>query len=227
MHHPFNSNKSRHKPSVCGTSRGCSPRSGSRGRGRPSSRTPPRTRLSELDLGRRTRPGGGESVSGSKLAPSDSSHKHRRAADVLAAAGFGTIMTLQDDLTTAAAKGNAAEVERCLSAGAEVNGRNRFGRTAVQVMMMGSTAVAQVLLRHGADPNVADSSTGATPLHDAARTGFLDTVQLLVEAGADPQAEDREGRSPGDVARQNGHADVAAFLSPGLLNRPEAAHKLN
>lgn len=133
MHHPFNSNKSRHKPSVCGTSRGCSPRSGSRGRGRPSSRTPPRTRLSELDLGRRTRPGGGESVSGSKLAPSDSSHKHRRAADVLAAAGFGTIMTLQDDLTTAAAKGNAAEVQRCLSAGAEVNGRNRFGRTAVQV----------------------------------------------------------------------------------------------
>uniref|UniRef100_A0A3P9LH69 Cyclin-dependent kinase inhibitor 2A/B (p15, inhibits CDK4) n=1 Tax=Oryzias latipes TaxID=8090 RepID=A0A3P9LH69_ORYLA len=121
-------------------------------------------------------------------------------------------MTLQDDLTTAAAKGNAAEVERCLSAGAEVNGRNRFGRTAVQVMMMGSTGVAQVLLRHGADPNVADSSTGASPLHDAARTGFLDTVQLLVEAGADPQAEDREGRSPGDVARQNGHADVAAFL---------------
>lgn len=97
----------------------------------------------------------------------------------------------------------------------------------MKVMMMGSTAVAQVLLRHGADPNVADSSTGATPLHDAARTGFLDTVQLLVEAGADPQAEDREGRSPGDVARQNGHADVAAFLSPGLLNRPEAAHKLN
>ncbi|XP_024145719.1 cyclin-dependent kinase 4 inhibitor B [Oryzias melastigma] len=121
-------------------------------------------------------------------------------------------MTLEDELTTAAAKGNAAEVEERLAAGAQVNGRNRFGRTALQVMMMGSAAVAQVLLRHGADPNVADQTTGATPLHDAARTGFLDTVRLLVQAGADPQARDKAGRSPGDVARQDGHADVAAFL---------------
>ncbi|XP_029950286.1 cyclin-dependent kinase 4 inhibitor B [Salarias fasciatus] len=120
--------------------------------------------------------------------------------------------TLEDDLTSAAAKGNAADVEDLLLAGAEVNGANRFGRTALQVMMMGSTPVAQVLLKHGADPNVADRSTGATPLHDAARTGFLDTVRLLVHFGADPRARDHANDVPADLAAQHGHEDVASFL---------------
>lgn len=121
-------------------------------------------------------------------------------------------MTLEDDLTTAAATGNTADVEFLLQAGAEVNGLNRFGRTALQVMMMGSTPVAQLLLKHGADPNVKDRSTGSTPLHDAARTGFLDTAKLLVLSLADPQAMDKTNRLPIDLARENGHTDVVAFL---------------
>ncbi|XP_044045048.1 cyclin-dependent kinase 4 inhibitor B [Siniperca chuatsi] len=121
-------------------------------------------------------------------------------------------MTLEDELTTAAAKGNTADVECLLKTGAEVNGVNSFGQTAVQVMMMGSTPVAQVLLRRGADPNVKDRSTGTTPLHDAARTGFLDTARLLVQYKADPQARDNANRRPIDLARDNGHTDVVAFL---------------
>lgn len=81
-----------------------------------------------------------------------------------------------------------------------------------KVMMMGSTPVAKVLLNHGADPNVADSSTGTTPLHDAARTGYLDTVRLLVEYQADPQARDNANCRPVDLAAEHGHADVVAFL---------------
>lgn len=42
-------------------------------------------------------------------------------------------MTLQDELTTAAAKGNTAAVEALLERGAQVNGTNSFGRTALQV----------------------------------------------------------------------------------------------
>lgn len=78
--------------------------------------------------------------------------------------------------------------------------------------MMGSTSVAQVLLNHGADPNVTERRTGTTPLHDAARTGFLDTVRLLVQFLADPQARDNTDCRPVDVARDNGHTDVADFL---------------
>lgn len=46
-------------------------------------------------------------------------------------------MHLEDKLTTAAANGNAAHVEELLQAGAQVNGTNRFGRTALQVCVTG------------------------------------------------------------------------------------------
>ncbi|XP_030594233.1 cyclin-dependent kinase 4 inhibitor B [Archocentrus centrarchus] len=121
-------------------------------------------------------------------------------------------MTLEDELTSAAAKGNTADVRALLEKGAQVNGNNRFGQSALQVMMMGSTSVAQLLLDHGADPNVADNSTGTTPLHDAAREGFLDTVRLLERHHADPQAKDKLNRLPIDLARLRGHGDVVNFL---------------
>nr|XP_061792373.1 cyclin-dependent kinase 4 inhibitor B-like [Nerophis lumbriciformis] len=120
--------------------------------------------------------------------------------------------TLEDELTSAAATGNAAEVERLLRAGADVNGANQLGYTALQVMMMGSTTVAELLLSGGGNPNVADAHTGSTPLHDAARTGFGDTARLLVRFAASPQARDSADCRPVDVARRHGHADVVAFL---------------
>ena len=82
----------------------------------------------------------------------------------------------------------------------------------MKVMMMGSATVARLLLNHGADPSVTDRSTGATPLHDAARAGFLDTVQLLVLFRADPETRDGRNRRPVDLARDNGHMDVVRFL---------------
>ncbi|KAF3852566.1 hypothetical protein F7725_005921 [Dissostichus mawsoni] len=117
------------------------------------------------------------------------------------AAGFRT-MTLEDELTKAAATGNTTTVEDLLQAGAQVNG----------VMMMGSSPVAQLLLQYGADPAVRDRSTGSSPLHDAARTGFVDTVRLLVKNQADPQARDNKHNRPVDLARQHGHTEVENYL---------------
>lgn len=79
--------------------------------------------------------------------------------------------------------------------------------------MMGNTPLAHLLLEYGADPNVADPGTGSTPLHDAARTGFMDTVRLLIRFNADPNATDHSNLRPVDVARQTGHMDVAEFLN--------------
>ncbi|XP_029106443.1 cyclin-dependent kinase 4 inhibitor B-like [Scleropages formosus] len=117
-----------------------------------------------------------------------------------------------DELTSAAATGNAELVRTLLESGVAANGLNRFGRTALQVMMMGSVPVARLLLSHGADPNLGDPLTGSTPLHDAARLGFLDTVRLLVRFGARVHATDRNIQRPVDLAQQNGHVDVEAFL---------------
>ncbi|KAM6939932.1 cyclin-dependent kinase inhibitor 2A [Xenentodon cancila] len=121
-------------------------------------------------------------------------------------------MSLVDKLTTAAATGNAKDVAALLLRGVRVNGENCFGRTALQVMMMGSTPVAELLLKHGADPNIKDRTTGTSPLHDAAREGFVETVRLLLEAGADHKAEDNKNCLPADLARENGHTNVVTIL---------------
>ncbi|MEP7022286.1 MAG: ankyrin repeat domain-containing protein [Actinomycetota bacterium] len=70
----------------------------------------------------------------------------------------------------------------------------------------------RALLRHGA--HASDRRTGepgatsgvgaldATALHYAAKAGFLKTIEVLIEHGADPAARDRHGRVPLDWLEQ-------------------------
>ena len=74
-----------------------------------------------------------------------------------------------------------------------------------------STAALE-LLKQGASPNVQDAS-GTTPAHDAARTGFLDTLKVLVEHGADVNAPDGTGALPIHLAVREGHTPVVSFLA--------------
>ncbi|EPY80873.1 hypothetical protein CB1_000790004 [Camelus ferus] len=66
-------------------------------------------------------------------------------------------------LANAAARGQVETVRQLLEAGADPNGLSRFGRRPIQVMMMGSVRVAELLLLHGADPNCADPATLTRP----------------------------------------------------------------
>nr|XP_014332194.1 PREDICTED: cyclin-dependent kinase 4 inhibitor D [Bos mutus] len=79
-------------------------------------------------------------------------------------------------------------------------------------MMFGSPTIALELLKQGASPNVQDAS-GTTPAHDAARTGFLDTLKVLVEHGADVNAPDGTGALPIHLAVREGHTSVVSFLA--------------
>ncbi|KAF0879327.1 cyclin-dependent kinase 4 inhibitor B [Hyaena hyaena] len=115
-------------------------------------------------------------------------------------------------LANASARGQVDTVQQLLEAGADPNGVNRFGRRAIQVMMMGSTRVAELLLLHGADPNCADPATLTRPVHDAAREGFLDTLVVLHRAGARLDVRDAWGRLPVDLAEERGHRDVVRYL---------------
>src|SRR5208282_4628290 len=70
----------------------------------------------------------------------------------------------------------------------------------------------RALLRHGAratDRRTSDpeATTGvralnATALHYAAKAGFLKTIEVLLDHGADPQARDSHGRTPLDWLEQ-------------------------
>lgn len=118
-----------------------------------------------------------------------------------------------DRLSGAAARGDVQEVRRLLHRElVHPDALNRFGKTALQVMMFGSPTIALELLKQGASPNVQDT-TGTTPAHDAARTGFLDTLKVLVEHGADVNAPDGTGALPIHLAVREGHTAVVSFLA--------------
>ncbi|KAM6290116.1 cyclin-dependent kinase 4 inhibitor B-like [Aegotheles albertisi] len=117
-----------------------------------------------------------------------------------------------DRLCRAAASGDREEVRRLLDAGADPNGTNSFGRTPLQVMMLGSPRVAELLLQRGADPNRPDPRTGCLTAHDAARAGFLETLAALHRAGARLDLPDGRGRLPLDVAAGGPHGPVARYL---------------
>ena len=53
---------------------------------------------------------------------------------------------------------------------------------------------------------------GWTPLHSAAKAGFLNVVSLLVESGASTTAETANGRIPLWYAAAEGNLNVVTFL---------------
>lgn len=107
------------------------------------------------------------------------------------------------------------EMARTLvDAGADVN---RPSRNAIHVAPLhsavesGNAALLDLLLSHGARPDPVEFLE-ATPLHSAAARGNRDMVQKLLAAGADPHRKTKDGKTPAALARQYGHAALAAEL---------------
>ncbi|NWR24038.1 CDN2B inhibitor, partial [Emberiza fucata] len=111
-----------------------------------------------------------------------------------------------------AARGDPQRLGELLDGAADPNAANSYGRTPMQVMMLGSPRVAELLLRHGADPGRPDPRTGCLPVHDAARAGFLETLAALHRAGARLDLPDGRGRLPLDVAAGGAHGAVGRYL---------------
>uniref|UniRef100_A0A1B0DGP9 NAD(+) ADP-ribosyltransferase n=1 Tax=Phlebotomus papatasi TaxID=29031 RepID=A0A1B0DGP9_PHLPP len=74
----------------------------------------------------------------------------------------------------------------------------------------GHIEVTELLLKHGANVNVADLWK-FTPLHEAAAKGKYEIVKLLLKHGADPNKRNRDGATPLDLVRE-GDQDVADLL---------------
>ncbi len=131
-------------------------------------------------------------------------------------------------LMLAAAFGGAADVRRSLEAGEDPNARGPGGATPLHLAVRDASKV-ELLLEHGA---VVDATTeqGRTPLHLAASSaGGGPALELLLAAGASPNAPDREGVTPlqaaslsGDVERLRRLHAAGALLGGGVPHGAQA-----
>ena len=89
-------------------------------------------------------------------------------------------------LSRAVANDSEQSVEVLLNRGADPNSRSESGETPLHHSHQASPEVFDKLIAAGADPNARDLS-GNAPLHTAASDKrFLNSVQRLLESGADP-----------------------------------------
>jgi ankyrin repeat protein len=105
-----------------------------------------------------------------------------------------------------------------LKAGLDINQQNNAGKTPLLEGLSRYTndmsifaGRVKTLLENGADPNI-PNNRGFTPLMRAAHSGMDDVVGLLVNGGADLDAQDKHGRSALMLALSGEHSQVAERL---------------
>ena len=114
-------------------------------------------------------------------------------------------------LLEASRSGNAAMVDLLLRAGADPKKAHPEGETPLlSAARAGSVPTVRLLLARGADVNHAEKFQQTTALMWASAEGHLDVVDLLLEAGADPN---RRGHISSLTTRHNGDHPTGGFTA--------------
>ncbi len=124
----------------------------------------------------------------------------------------------------AACEGYEKIVELLLKQGASINGAyvnyddmpsGLVGPPLLLAARNGHAPVVKLLLSHGADVSISDSSdyaSGYTPIHEAAENGHAEVIRILLEHGADVNSSADFGTTPLDLAAENGHFSAVELL---------------
>ncbi|XP_049950992.1 neurogenic locus Notch protein-like [Schistocerca serialis cubense] len=115
-------------------------------------------------------------------------------------------------LIEAAKHGRVEELRALLVAGADIDGKDIYGRTALHTAAWNRHVEAvRTLLDAGADVSARDNEE-YTPLHMAALGGSAAVVRLLADSSADPNARDVWGWTPLHLAAREGQPEAAQAL---------------
>ena len=117
---------------------------------------------------------------------------------------------------TTSDEGGAARCEEAEpGGGCEVGARNDFGCNAIQwCVQTGDVPMCELLVALGLDITISNKN-GHSALHKAAVKGQRQACEWLIGLGGlalAQMAPDRDGNTPADIARLEGHAGLAAWL---------------
>ncbi|MGW4947562.1 ankyrin repeat domain-containing protein [Actinoplanes sp. NPDC004185] len=121
----------------------------------------------------------------------------------------------RSELHYVALDGTAEDAVRLILAGEDVGLQDKDGCTPLHMAaQQKNTAVAEVLLAHGAPVDVVNKF-GNSPLWTAVfgSKGEGEVIRLLRAAGADPHQCNASGRTPLELARLIGNYDVAQYFA--------------
>jgi ankyrin repeat protein len=115
----------------------------------------------------------------------------------------------------AAAKGDKAAVKQLLKDGADVNGAQGDGMSALHwAAERGDAELAEMLIFAGANIGAVTRIGQYTPLHLAAQAGNLAVAKALIKAGADANAKTTNNSvTPMHLAAASGNAELITVLA--------------
>ncbi|KAK4699909.1 uncharacterized protein P7C70_g6345, partial [Phenoliferia sp. Uapishka_3] len=148
-------------------------------------------------------------------------------AELLVGAGASLESRDKDGATPlhlAAYYGQLEILRLLLGAGAAVNARLLNGATPLHyAALFGHREILRLLLGAQAAVDAKDSENGETPLHYAAFGGQTETARRLLEFGADINAKSDKGKTPLQIAVEEGKDDAVTVLTEALKAKASSA----
>ena len=119
-------------------------------------------------------------------------------------------------------------IDKLLSAGANPNTQTaEHGSTALMhAAHYGYEKGVEILLNAAADVNLQATSNGYTALHHSAEKGHLAVCKILLSSGAQATVTNSNGRTPFDIALNNGHHEVCELLRTRMDSDPSTTQEI-
>ena len=119
---------------------------------------------------------------------------------------------MTQNLILAANAGDTPTVQKLIQEGADINGRDELGRTAVMAATHGNHVdTVLALIEAGADVDIRDNRMD-NPFLYAGAEGLLDILKLTIAAGADTKLTNRFGGTALIPAAERGHVEIVHEL---------------